>query len=246
MTAQPAIEVRDVSLEYRLSRNRPGSLKEFAVRFAKGQVQYDKFYALKDVSFTAMPGELFAVIGPNGAGTSSLMKLPARVLPPTDGRVIVRGSVAPMINLGAGFNPGLTGYENAVMNGTLLGRAPGLMKERVSQIAEWAELTEFMDVPVRSYSSGMLARLGFSVAIDADPDILIVDEVLAVGDEAFQRRSFGRIKKMIDSGVTVVLVSHGMDQVLELADRVMWLDHGEVRMMGEPGSVVKAYRDSVA
>jgi len=246
MTTPAAIEIQDVSLTYRMPRNRAPSLKEFAVRMFKAQIEYDELMALSGISFTADRGELLAVIGPNGAGKSSLMKLLARVLPPTDGRVIVRGAVAPMINLGAGFNTELTGYENVVLNGTLLGRSSSLMRERAEAIASWAELTEFMDVPLRSYSSGMLARLGFAIAVDTDPDVLIVDEVLAVGDESFQRKSFGRIKELIDSGVAVVLVSHGMDTVLELADRVMWLEHGLVKMLGDPADVVGAYRASVS
>ncbi len=244
--ADHAIEVEAASLVYRLSRNRSGSLKEFLIRLVKGQVEYEKLWALKEVSFQARQGELLGVIGPNGAGKSTLMKLLARVLPPTEGRVLVRGSVAPMINLGAGFNTELTGYENIVLNGTILGRSAKSMRERAGAIAEWAELTDFLDVPLRSYSSGMLARLGFAVALDTNPDILIVDEVFAVGDEAFQRKSIGRIKELIDEGVTVVLVSHGMSTILEYSDRVLWLDHGRVQKLGEPHEVVAAYQAAVA
>ena len=166
--------------------------------------------------------------------------------PPSEGRVRVRGRIAPMIELGAGFNPDLTGLENIVLYGTLLGRDPSLMRSRATAIAEWAELVDFLDVPVRSYSSGMLARLAFSVAVDTEPDVLIVDEVLSVGDESFQRRSLQRIEQMIGSGTAVVLVSHSMTQVLERASRVVWLERGRIRAQGAPAAIVAAYRASQA
>ena len=242
---QPVIEVQGASLAYRLSRNRVGSIKEFAIRAVRRQVRYEQFWALKDVSFTVAPGEIFAVIGPNGAGKSTLMKMIARVLPPTGGRVVVRGSLAPMIELGAGFNQELTAFENIVLYGALLGRKPELMREQAPSIAEWAGLSEFLDVPIRSFSSGMMARLGFSVATDIQPDILVVDEVLAVGDEAFQAKSKNRFQSMLDKGTTVVLVSHDLDAVLELASKVLWLERGAVKMLAEPKVVVDAYRESV-
>ena len=241
----PVIEVENASLAYRLSRNRVGTVKEFAIQALRRQVRYEQFFALRDVSFTVAPGEIFAVIGPNGAGKSTLMKMIARVLPPTGGRVVVRGSLAPMIELGAGFNQELTAFENIVLYGSLLGRRPEMMRDRAPMIAEWAGLTQFLDVPIRSFSSGMLARLGFSVATDIQPDIVVVDEVLAVGDEAFQAKSKGRFQSMLDTGTTVVLVSHDLDIVLDLASRVMWLDHGQVKMIAEPKVVVDAYRESV-
>lgn len=241
----PVIEVLSASLAYRLSRNRVATVKEFAIQAIRRQVRHEQFWALKDVSFTVAPGEIFAVIGPNGAGKSTLMKMIARVLPPTGGRLIVRGSLAPMIELGAGFNSELTAFENIVLYGSLLGRRPELMRERAPAIAEWAGLSEFLDVPIRSFSSGMMARLGFSVATDIQPDILVVDEVLAVGDEAFQAKSKARFLSMIANGTTVMLVSHDLDAVLDLATRVMWLDRGLVKMIAEPKVVVDAYRESV-
>jgi ABC-type polysaccharide/polyol phosphate transport system ATPase subunit len=172
------------------------------------------------------------------------MKVVARVLPPTDGRVVVRGVVAPMIALGAGFNHELNAIENIVLFGTLLGRDPQEMQERAAQIGEWAGLTEFMDVPIRSYSSGMMARLGFAVAADVDPDVMVVDEVLSVGDEAFQRKSFEKMQSLMEGGTAVLLVSHVMDKVLEVADRVIWLEKGQVQMSGDPEEVVSEYRKS--
>ncbi|MDH3306681.1 MAG: ABC transporter ATP-binding protein [Acidimicrobiia bacterium] len=245
MNAEAPIEVHNVSLAYRLSHNRAGTLKEFAVNLVKGQVQYEKLIALKDVSFTVGRGEVFSIIGPNGAGKSTMMKMVARVLPPTSGRVIVRGSVAPMIELGAGFNPELTGYENIVLYGTLLGRDPAVMRERANAIAVWAELTDFLDVPIRSYSSGMLARLGFAVATDVQPEILLVDEVLAVGDESFQRTSKLRMEEMIAQGTSVVFVSHDLATVEQIATRTLWLDKGVTKMIGEPSDVIAAYKASV-
>jgi ABC-2 type transport system ATP-binding protein len=240
--AEPTIEVRDLSLAYRLSRNSAGTLKEFVIRLAKRQVHYERLWALSQVSFRVGSGEVFAVIGPNGAGKSTLMKVLARVLPPTEGRVIVRGRLAPMIELGAGFNQELTAYENIILYGTILGRTPQDMRERVGPITEWAGLTEFLDVPIRSFSTGMLARLGFAVATDTDPDVLVVDEVLSVGDQAFQRRSRDRIMSMMERGTSVVLVSHALRTVQEVAHRVMWLDHGKVQMEGPPEEVVEAYK----
>lgn len=234
-----------MSLAYRLARNRAGTMKEYAIRLVKRQVEYERLWALNDVSFEVRPGEVFAVVGPNGAGKSTLMKIIARVLPPTEGRVIVRGTVAPMIELGAGFNQEMTALENIVLNGTLLGRDPADMRQRAPAIAEWAGLQDFLDVPVRSYSTGMLARLGFAVATDFQPDVLVVDEVLSVGDEAFQHKSRQRIQSMIERGTSVVLVSHDMGTVESVADRAMWLDNGQVKMLDSPAEVVDAYRATV-
>jgi ABC-type polysaccharide/polyol phosphate transport system ATPase subunit len=192
------------------------------------------------------PGEVLGVIGPNGAGKSTLMKMVARVLPPTKGRVVVRGLVAPMIELGAGFNPEMTAYENIILYGTLLGRTPGQMQERVASICDWADLNDFIDVPTRSYSSGMLARLGFSVATDIHPEVLVVDEVLSVGDAAFQEKSKHRMMEMIDHGAAVLFVSHALETVKQLSDRVLWLDHGTVQGVGGPSEVVSAYRATFA
>jgi ABC-2 type transport system ATP-binding protein len=242
---EQSIEVSGVSLAYRISRDRPGTIKEHLTRVLKGQRKYENLWALKDVTFGVPRGELFAVVGANGAGKSTLMKVLARVVAPTTGRVIINGSIAPMIRLGAGFNMEMTGWENVILNGVLLGRTTNEMKRTASHIADWAGLAEFMDLPVRNYSSGMLARLGFAIAIDTQPGVLIVDEVLAVGDESFQKKCLDRMEALLASGVTIVLVSHSMDQVIQYAHRAMWLDHGAVAMIGTPDEVVSAYRLSL-
>lgn len=236
-----AVEAAGVSLAYRLTRDQAGTLKEFAINILKRRVKREEFWAVRDVSLKLQSGQVLGVIGPNGAGKSTLMKMVARVLPPTEGRIVVRGVVAPMIELGAGFNPEMSAYENIVLYGTLLGRTPNQMRERAQPIAEWAELTEFIDVPVRSFSSGMLARLGFAVATDIEPDVLVVDEVLSVGDTSFQEKSKLRIQSLIDSGAAVLFVSHQLDTVRKMSDRVLWMDHGRTVMLGDPHEVVEAY-----
>lgn len=245
MSKPPLIDVRDVTLAYSMAHDRAGTIKEFTFQKLRRQIKTEDFWALKGVSFQVERGETFALIGPNGAGKTTLMKIVARVLPPTGGRVLVRGVVAPMIALGAGFNQEMNAAENIILFGTLLGREPDQMRERVRPIVEWAGLDDFLDVPIRSYSSGMLARLGFAVATDVDPDVLVVDEVLAVGDEAFARKSFERMEKLMSGGTAVLLVSHQLEKVQALADRVMWLDKGEARLVGEPENVIQAYKASV-
>lgn len=241
----PAVEAIKVGLAYRLSRNRVATLKEYAVQAVKRQLRYQELWAIRDVSFEVAPGEIFAVIGPNGAGKSTMMKMIARVLPPSEGRIVVRGVLAPMIELGAGFNAELTAYENIVLYGSLLGRSPQFMRDRANTIAEWAGLVDFLDVPIRSFSSGMLARLGFAVATDIQPDILVVDEVLAVGDESFQTKSKARFESMVAGGAAVVLVTHDLETVRKIASRAMWLDKGTTRAIGGPNEVVAAYKAAV-
>jgi ABC-2 type transport system ATP-binding protein len=236
------VDVSDVSLAYRLTHSHAASFKEFTIHMFKRRVQFEQLWALDDVSLTLRAGEVLGVIGANGAGKSTLMKVIARVLPPTAGRVVVRGQVAPLIELGAGFNLELTGAENTLLYGTLLGRKPAFMRERLTEIARWAELEEYMDVPVRSYSSGMLVRLAFAVAVDVDPELLLVDEVLSVGDERFQQKSISRLHELIDRGTAVLFVSHDLETVATMADRVVWLDRGRIKMVGAPDEVIAAYK----
>jgi len=241
----PAVDVRDVSIVYRLARNRTTSIQEFAIRMAKRQIQYEDLWALRNVSFRLDPGEILGVVGANGAGKSTLMKVVARVLPPASGRVIVRGRVAPMIELGAGFHPDLTGIENLVLYGTILGNDPRRMRRHAAEIAEWAELSDFLDVPIRSYSSGMVARLGFAVATWGDPDVVVVDEVFAVGDERFKARSLERFEQLLAEGAAILLVSHALQSIVRVAHRAIWLEHGRLRATGNPAEVVDAYTSAV-
>jgi ABC-type polysaccharide/polyol phosphate transport system ATPase subunit len=240
-----AISVDNVSLAYRIAKDRAGTMKEFAINLLKRQVVYESLWALDDVSFQVARGEVFAVIGPNGAGKSTLLKVLAGVLPPTSGRVVVRGLVSPLIELGGGMNPEMTARENIVLFGTLLGREPDHMRHRIGAIAEWAELTEFLDSPVRNYSTGMASRLAFAVATDVKPEVLLVDEVLSVGDERFRRKSTERIEDLMSGGTTVVLVSHALPTVREMAQRSIWLHRGQIKMIGDTASVVDAYEASV-
>ena len=246
MTAELSlIDATNVSVAYLMTHDRAGTLKEFTFQLLKGQIRTERFWAVKDVSFQVHRGETLALIGPNGAGKTTMMKVIARVLPPSKGRVVVRGQVAPMIDLGAGFNSELNAIENIVLFGTLIGRDPDEMRDRVTAIGEWAGLEDFMDVPIRSYSSGMLGRLGFAVASDVEPDVIVVDEVLSVGDEEFQHKSFDRMKELMKGGTAVLLVSHVLDRVDEMADRVIWMDGGTIVMEGDPSEVINAYKASV-
>jgi ABC-type polysaccharide/polyol phosphate transport system ATPase subunit len=235
------VDVRDASLAYRRTRHRVSSLKQTAIDTIKKGMSYEEFYALSGVSMKINRGETVAVIGRNGAGKSTLLKVVARVLPPTKGRVIVHGSVAPMIELGAGFNQELTGAENMVLYGTLLGRTPAQMRARIEPIAEWAGLTEHLDIPVRAYSSGMVARLAFATATDNTPDLLLIDEVLSVGDEDFQERSRARTEQLMNGGCAVLLVTHDLATVRNMATRAIYLDHGVPKANGKPEEVIDRY-----
>lgn len=244
MSGRPMIEASRLSVNYRLQRDPTGSVQDFTIKLLKRQVRYDDLHALSDVSFSLQRGSVLGVVGANGAGKSTLLKVVARVLPPTSGRVIVRGRVAPLIELGAGFHMEMTGYENLVLYGTILGHDPRELRRRADEIAEWAEVREFMDVPLRSFSSGMVARLGFAIATWARPDILVVDEVLSVGDASFQERSKERILELLRTGTSVLFVSHAKDKMRDVAERVLWLDHGRVAMCGETAEVLDAYLTS--
>ena len=206
---------------------------------------YEEFFALSNVSFNIARGETVSVIGRNGAGKSTLLKVMARVLPPTTGRVIVRGHVAPMIELGAGFNPELTGAENIVLYGTLLGRTPKTMKGRIEAIAEWAGLTEHLDIPIRAYSSGMTARLAFATATDVTPDLLLIDEVLSVGDADFREKSSSRTIELMNGGCAVLLVSHDLDAVRRMSTRAIYLEQGIQKVSGPPDEVIEMYLSDV-
>lgn len=239
---EEVIRLENVSVRYRVPSERIGTFKEYMIRRVQGKVRQQDFLALRNVNLTIRRGEVFGLIGSNGAGKSTLLKLVARVLKPTEGRVWVKGRVAPLLEYGAGFHPELTGRENIFLNGALLGFTYKQMQEKFERIVDFAELWDFIDAPMRTYSSGMWARLGFAVATDVEPDILIVDEVLAVGDEAFQRKSSARMQEFRQQGVTILLVSHNMDVIQSMCNRAAWLDHGEIKAMGEVAEAIKAYR----
>ena len=239
------VSLQGVSVRYRLPREPVHSFKDFAIRWLKRKIVYDHFSALKDVSLEVRRREVVGIIGHNGAGKSTLLKLIARVLQPTTGRVTVRGRVAPLLELGAGFDPELTGRENVYLNGAVLGFRRADIDGRFERIVDFAGVREFIDLPLRTYSSGMVARLGFSVATDIQPDILIVDEVLAVGDAEFQKKSEQRIHELHDKSEAVIMVSHNLKLMREMCQRVAWLDHGQLRAFGPPDDVVEQYESAV-
>ena len=236
-----AIEVKNISLTYRVLKNRTGSMKELFRDFLHRKIRVQNYVALKDVSFTVDSGEVIAIIGKNGAGKSTLLKILAQVLPPTTGKAKVTGSIAPMIELGAGFHQELTGAENILFYSTLMGRDMKRTKSRTAAIGEWAGVTDHMDFPLRAYSSGMVARLAFATATDENADVLLIDEVLSVGDANFQKKSKERMQELINKGAAVVLVSHDMKAVRALATKAIWLENGVVKESGPTEQVVAAY-----
>jgi ABC-2 type transport system ATP-binding protein len=235
------IEISNVSFTYRVLKNRSGSLKELFKDFISRKVRVENYQALKDVSFTVDSGEVIAIIGKNGAGKSTLLKILAQVLPPTTGKAKVTGAIAPMIELGAGFHLEMSGEENVLLYSTLMGRDVNKTKKRTAAIGEWAGVTGHMDFPLRTFSSGMVARLAFATATDDTADVLLIDEVLSVGDADFQEKSGARMTELINKGAAVVLVSHDMSAVRRLAQKAIWLENGVVKMSGPTEQVVAAY-----
>ena len=224
------IDVNDVSIMFRLYRENVDSLKEFVVKKIKRQIAYDEFWALQNIDFHVGRGEAVGLVGRNGSGKSTLLKTIAGLLKPTKGSVAVKGPVAPMIELGAGFDMDLTATENVFLNGAILGYPKEMLEENMQKIIDFSELKDFMDVPIKNFSSGMFARLGFAVATIYTPDILIVDEILSVGDWQFQEKCHRRIQEMLEQGTTLLFVSHSMDQVKEVCNRAILLDHGHMIM----------------
>ena len=237
------IRLDNVSVRYRVPHERIGTFKEYMIRLIQGKVKHQTFWALRNVSISVHQGEVFGLVGQNGAGKSTLLKVVARVLRPTEGRVVVKGQVSPLLEVGAGFHPELTGRENVYLNGAMLGFTRQQMDQKFDRIVDFAELWDFIDAPIRTFSSGMWARLGFAVATDEIPDVLIVDEILSVGDEAFQRKSAARIQSYRDQGASIFLVSHSMALVESMCERAAWIDHGEVKLIGPTAEVIQMYRD---
>jgi ABC-2 type transport system ATP-binding protein/lipopolysaccharide transport system ATP-binding protein len=242
--AEKMIEVKNVSMKFRMSDEPINSLKEIFTTALTGKLKYNEFLALDDVSFDLEKGKTLGLIGKNGAGKSTTLKLISGILKPTSGNIIVRGNVVPMLELGAGFDLELTGRENIYLNGAILGYSKDYLQSKFDEIVEFAEIGEFIDMPIRNYSSGMMARLAFSIASVVQPEILIVDEILAVGDVAFQEKSFNRMKELMSGGATVLFVSHDLDKIEEMCDEVIWLDKGKVVMKGKTRKVCEAYRKS--
>jgi len=241
MNPETVVQLDNVSVRYRAPQERIGTFKEYTIRWMQGRIKQHTFLALDDVSLVVKRGEVFGLIGKNGAGKSTLLKLVARVLRPTLGRVRVAGRVAPLLEMGAGFHPELTGRENIYLNGAMLGFTRAEMDEKYPRIVEFAELGDFIDAPIRTYSSGMWARLGFAVATDTRPEILIVDEILSVGDEAFQRKSYERIQSFREQGATILFVSHNMAQIESMCQRAAWLEGGQLAAVGSAKRVVDRY-----
>lgn len=238
------IKANHISVSYRMSHDKIRSIKEYLVALVKRKLAYEEFHALNDVSFEIKKGEVVGIVGNNGAGKSTLLKVISGILCPTKGNVELGGNVVPMLELGSGFDFDLTGRENVFLNGAILGYSESFLKSKYDEIVEFSELGEFIDIPVRNYSSGMVMRLAFSIASMVSPDILIVDEILAVGDAAFQEKSYARMMELMSHGTTVLLVSHNLDQIRGLCDRVLWLDHGHVVQIGDTQSVCDAYAAS--
>jgi lipopolysaccharide transport system ATP-binding protein len=235
------VELSDVAVCYRAALERIPSIKEYAIRWLRRELRYKEFWALQDISLSVKPGEVLGIVGPNGAGKSTLLKVVARVLRPTRGRVRIRGRISPLLELGAGFDPELTGRENVYLNSAILGFSKQDIDNRFNRIVNFAGVHSFIDAPVRTYSTGMAARLGFAVATDVRPEILIVDEILGVGDAEFQRKSFERIQGFQAAGSTILLVTHNIEKVREMCSRAIWLDQGKIVMMGSAEEVASQY-----
>ena len=240
--SKTVIRLDKVSVRYRLPEERIATFKEYMIRRLQKRVRYNSFLALNGVDIEVEKGEIFGIVGRNGAGKSTLLKVISRVLVPTEGRVWIKGRVSPLLELGAGFHPELTGRENVFLNGTLLGHSRREIEDHMEEIIEFAELGAFIEAALRTYSSGMVARLGFAVATTWKPEILILDEVLSVGDEAFQLKCQNRMEAFRQEQVTTLIVTHSMQTVEALCTRAAWIDHGVVKAVGPPGEVIKEYR----
>ena len=241
---QPIISIDHVSMRFNLAKERHESLKEYFVALLHGGIRFDEFFALDDVSFDIMPGDFYGLIGLNGSGKSTLLKVISGVYKPSTGKVTVNGTIAPLIELGAGFDMDLTARENIYLNGTVLGYTPKYIDSKFDDIVEFSELQDFLDVPLKNYSSGMIARLGFSVATIVKADILVVDEVLAVGDFRFQEKCHRRIAQLLENGTTLLFVSHNAAQVKALCPKSLWLEHGKVMAFGNTEEVFALYENA--
>lgn len=244
MEKQTVIKVENVSIKFNLASEKFDSFKEYVIKNLKKQVSYEEFWALKNVSFEIFKGDSLGLIGLNGSGKSTMLKTIAGVLKPTIGSVTVNGTVAPLIELGAGFDFDLTARENVYLNGALLGNSRNVMDKHYEDIVEFSELRDFMNVPVKNFSSGMVSRLAFAIATIGTPDILIVDEVLSVGDFRFQQKCEERIRLMMDRGTTILFVSHSIEQVKSICNKIVWLEKGKVKRFGDADKICEEYSKS--
>ncbi len=248
MTAQNTspeviVDVEDVSVIFNIANEKIQSLKEYFIKAAKRELMFREFIAVDDVSFQVNKGDVFGLVGTNGSGKSTLLKVVAGVLEPSKGSCSVNGSISPLIELGAGFDFELTARENIYLNGALLGHSKKFLDEQLDEIINFAELQDFMEMPIKNYSSGMVARIAFAIATITEPDLLIVDEVLSVGDFLFQQKCENRINDMIKHGTTVLIVSHSTDQVERLCNRALWIEKSHLKMLGSANEVCNAYRN---
>ena len=235
------VSVEDVSLRFRLDANRATSLKEFFVRFLKRDLKAEEFWALTDISFEVEKGDVIGIIGHNGAGKSTLLKVISGIMKPTKGSVTTHGIIVPMLELGSGFDFELSGRENIFLNGAILGYSEAFLNSKYQEIVDFSELGSFIEAPLRTYSSGMLARLAFSVACIVAPEILIVDEILSVGDADFQEKSRARMMELMSGGTTVFFVSHSLTQIRDMCNKVLWLEHGKVQAFGDTSEICDRY-----
>ncbi len=244
MSEKEVIKLDNVGVRYILQKERPRTLQEYFISLFKGgnhRKTTEEFWALRGINLTVRRGEALGIIGHNGAGKSTLLKVISGVIPPAEGKVEVRGNISPIIDIGAGFAPDLTGLENIYLGASVLGMSRREIQKRIPKILEFSELGEFINAPIRSYSTGMVARLGFSIAVEVDPDILIIDEVLAVGDQQFKRKCLKRISEFKERGVTILFVSHNITDVARLCDNILWLRQGRIHRYGEAREVAQEF-----
>ncbi len=239
-----AIELKNIEMHFNMSKEKLESLKEYFLRLAAKKLMFEDFVAINNVSFNIKKGDVFGLVGLNGSGKSTMLKIISGILTPTKGTVETAGTIAPLIELGAGFDLDLTARENIYLNGSVLGYSKKFMDEKFQEIVEFSEMQDFLDTPMKNYSSGMVARIGFAIATMTKPDILIVDEILAVGDFRFQEKCEKRINEMINDDTTVIIVSHSIDQIERLCKHCAWLEKGNLKMIGDAKEVCEAYRNS--
>jgi ABC-type polysaccharide/polyol phosphate transport system ATPase subunit len=238
------IKIENVGMRFNLSQEKIDNIKEYFIKMVKRELMFQEFWALKDVSFEIEQGDRVGVVGLNGAGKSTLLKIISGVMKPTEGNVDIKGKLVPLLELGAGFDSNYTGRENIYLNGAILGYTKEFLEEKYDEIVDFAEIKDFMDVPIKNFSSGMKARLGFSIATVVEPEILVLDEVLSVGDAKFRKKSEARIMELFDNGITVLFVSHSITQVKRLCNKAIWLEKGKIVMQGDAEEVCNAYDQS--